>query len=119
MTDTLSQLIANEVARQVAQQHPGVPYGVWIAGEGWLKNEQGRVFADLHVEVARSAAHLWGKGAQVLPLDLPDGSGTSALQALEEKILAHQRRVRERTWRTRFHRCMAKFFDRTWRISTH
>lgn len=99
--DTLSQLIVAEMARQRAAQQSNIPYGVWIRPSatsqgGWLKSEQGRVFADLHIEVAQTAARLWGDGATVLPLDLPDADGKSALQMLEAQFLAQQRAVNER-----------------------
>ncbi len=100
--DTLSQLIQNEVARRVESATPRIPYGVWIEGMGWLKDDAGRVFADLHVEIAQSAAHLWGDGAHVMPIDLPDANGKSALQMLEAKFLEHQRGARARQWRQRF-----------------
>lgn len=108
MTDPLSQLIANDVARRVQLAQPQAPYGVWIHGVGWLKNDQGRVFADLHVEVARTAATLWGDGARVMPMDLPEAGGTSALQGLESKFLAHQHLVGEQKIFTRLKRWLRK-----------
>lgn len=108
--DTLSQLIAAELARRLEAQQTRVPYGVWIAGAGWLKNDQGRVFADLQRAVAESAATLWGPGATVMPIDLPDVSGVSALQVLEAKFLAQQHAADERRWQSR----LRTFARRIW-----
>lgn len=69
MMDPLSQLISNEVARRLEAGKPRVAYGVWIAERGWLKNHAGRVFASEQVAVAQTAARLWGRAAQVLPVD--------------------------------------------------
>ena len=109
--DPLSQLIANEVQRRLAETRPRVPYAVWIEGTGWLKSEQGRVFADMNREVAETAAELWGPGARVLPVDLPDG-GQNALQVLETKFLQQQQDRRNRRWTARLLRAI-----RTWLIS--
>lgn len=47
-------------------------YAVWIHGQGWLKqnaeNPQS-AFVSLEIEVAETAARLWGAGARVLPFD--------------------------------------------------
>lgn len=96
--DVLSQLIANEMARRLVEQQVHVPYGVWIEGQGWLKNEQGRVFADLHREVAQSAAELWGTGARVTAIDLPDATGRAALEGFEKQFLEQQAKRRASTW---------------------
>lgn len=47
-------------------------YAVWIKGKGWLKqNEENAetAFVSFEFQVAETAAHLWGSGAQVLPFD--------------------------------------------------
>lgn len=122
--DALSQLVIAEIARQrAAAAASNIPYGVWIAPSahaqgGWLKNDAGRVFADLHIEIAQSAAALWGDGASVMPIDLPDADGKSALQLLEAKILEHQRAVKERKFFTRLARWFHNLIERKWLIST-
>lgn len=70
MTDALSTLIAQEIARQVKANTVKIAYGVWIPGLGWLRHEPTkRVFAALQIEVAESAAALWGPDARVMAFD--------------------------------------------------
>ena len=47
---------------------PPLIYGVWIRGKGWLKNQAG-LFATTQIEVAQTAAKLYGRGAAIMPLD--------------------------------------------------
>ena len=39
---------------------PPLVYGVWLPGQGWLRDRNKREFADLHTEYAEQAARLVG-----------------------------------------------------------
>ena len=89
--DALSQLITNEITHRLELAAPRLIYGVWITNSGWLKNEQGRAFADEHIELAQTAARLWGHGAVIMPID-------DSLKDFERVFLMQQSFARQRTW---------------------
>ncbi len=64
-----------------------IAYAVWIRGRGWLRDDGGNVFADLHLEMAQGAAELWGSGARVVPFD-------DSMLNLEKVFLAHEHESR-------------------------
>lgn len=100
--DALARLIDEEIQRQVAARTPATDFAVWIDGQGWLKNRQGRIFVALHPAVAQTAALLCGRSAVVLPTDfgLSDGS----LEHLEAVFLDMQAKPRAAQWQRRLGR---------------
>lgn len=80
-----------------APQLPPIRYGVWLPRRGWLKNGHKGVFGDIHIEVAQSAAKLYGAGAFVTPID--DGF----MSDIENTFLAQDiERHERRQWARRF-----------------
>lgn len=80
-------MMPNETTFQVAPTQ--IVYAVWIRGYGWLKEKEDdarTTFAAFSPEVAESAAHLWGKDAEVLPFD-------QSLLDLESKFLAREKEL--------------------------
>lgn len=50
--------------------HPDPMYGVWLPGEGWLRNrEKTKTFADYNIDIARQVAKCVGRGAKVRYID--------------------------------------------------
>ena len=98
--DVLSQLIADAIARQSAVNREPLIYGVWIDGQGWLKNQRGIAFGDSRREVADTAVVLWGDGARVLVIDnrVPPQMDASALEELEPRFLERPRPTRAQRW---------------------
>lgn len=95
----LGDYLEAEAQRRAKDAQPQFAYAVWIDGKGWLKQiGTDRVFADPRIEVAQSAAQLYGNGAQVMPIDLPDHEGKAALQLLEKQLLNVQYERHERRW---------------------
>lgn len=68
-------------------------YAVWIEGKGWLRDDKGNVFADLHKELADGAAQLWGRGASVVPFD-------ESMLNLEQTLLQRARARKQLGWLT-------------------
>lgn len=90
-------MLEQEAQRRVDLQLrvPPLAYGVWVPGEGWLKDEQTRrCFAAVQIEVAQTAAQLYGHGARVLPFD-------ESLAALAPVFLAREQERVARTWTAR------------------
>lgn len=76
---------------------PPLRYSVWIPLKGWLRNGHKGVFGDIHIEVAQSAARLYGAGAFVTPIDdgfMSDIEGAFLAQDIE--------RNERRQWARRF-----------------
>jgi len=69
---------------------PPIAYGVWIDGRGWLAHPDHPhdPFASLNIEVAETAAALWGDGAEVWPFDnsLRDLQGVFLKQQAAEPV---------------------------------
>lgn len=96
MTDTLNRLIDADILARVELARPKVSYGVWIPGKGWLTNEShARYFSDYRIELAQSAARLYGQGAFVTPFD-------ESLKELEIVFLTQERKRIEQRLTHRF-----------------
>jgi len=48
--------------KQLPKDIPPITYGVWIKNIGWLKDANGRFFADPRIEYARAALRMWSIG---------------------------------------------------------
>ena len=99
--DILSQLITDAIARQVAANRAPLIYGVWIDGHGWLKLHNGVAFADTRIEVARTAATLWGADARILAIDERSPQNIaqeSALEELADTFLIHRNERIKTRW---------------------
>lgn len=75
---------------------PPLVYGVWLPGQGWLRDRNKREFADLHIEYAEQAARLVSGKVRLID------DSMIALEALflEQEALKHERRIwiRIRRW---------------------
>lgn len=106
MADTLNYLIESETRRRMDAQLrlPLLTYGVWVDGIGWLKDTQTkRCFASVQLDVAESAAKLFGAPARVLPFD-------ESLNTLADIFLRREQERIAQSWRVRFARWI-----KTWR----
>lgn len=72
---------------------PGVVYGIWLPGTGWLKSRHTSgymvAYAESNRSVARRYAAWVGNGARVEPVD-------PSLVALQDELLRYERERRER-----------------------
>ncbi len=93
MSSTLDRMLEAEITARVTKlvAVPPLTYGVWIRGVGWLKNENGLIFADVRLVVAQQAARLYGRGACVVPVD-------QALGDLEKLFLQRERLSEQNRW---------------------
>lgn len=114
MTATLDSLIEGEVSARVtlATITPPLMFGVWIPGKGWLKSADGKhTFADRRIEVAESAARLYGRGAVAIPVDERDRTNPdapSAMEELEATFLAQERGTAAQRWPARLARWLKR-----------
>lgn len=79
--------ITDTAGHAIDERIPPLLYGVWVKNQGWLADDNAGAFQTLQIEVAHSAARLWGWGAQVMPYD-------ASLTVLQRKLLQHQRETR-------------------------
>lgn len=102
MADTLDKLIESETLARVKllTAVPLVAYGVWIDGVGWLKEEKTqRCFASVQIDVAETAAQLYGAPGRVMPFD-------ESLNTLADVFLKRQQDVIAQRWTVRLKRWM-------------
>ena len=44
-------------------------YGVWIVGDGWMRDSHGRIFSDMRREYADDALRMYRGNAQIVLID--------------------------------------------------
>lgn len=50
--------------KDASEGYQPITYGVWIDGIGWLRDNNGRIFADPRIKYARSALKMWNIGGE-------------------------------------------------------
>ena len=67
-------------ATMVGMPIPPLTYGVWITGVGWLRDQNGRHFADPRKAYAQTALRMWIIG----------GSGPARIELIDDSMIGLQ-----------------------------
>lgn len=59
---------------------PPLTYGIWIVGAGWLRDQNGRFFADPRMQYAKTALRMWVIG----------GTGPARIELIDDSMTGLQ-----------------------------
>jgi hypothetical protein len=70
-----------------------ITYGIWIIGQGWLRDTNGRYFADPRLDYAKTALKMWVVNKNTARIELIDDSmiGLQSLFIERERYKIEQR----------------------------